>query len=238
MTENNPEITYSPIPLEISQIIFGDEETHTTPNVQGCNLFDVIVKILSESEDKAKEYELSTVRGLDTGIHGPFYYMESWWEECEGTPFNLKFKDIQKNMRKFLIGEWSDFLSDVSFVNFLLYANYYYKGTREEKSINTEFLIKLRNDLTKTTENNTKEGTKQMNNEKMGLVEKLYYDYMETDEYVKEVKKSNREIEYNEACNLLPDFIDNLTGVHSEGERNGFLLGFKYAMHLRDACNA
>lgn len=72
----------------------------------------------------------------------------------------------------------------------------------------------------------------------MGLVEKLYYDYIETDEYIEEIKKNNREIEYNNACNLLPDFIDNLVGVLSEGERNGFLIGFKYAMRMRDDCKA
>lgn len=77
-------------------------------------------------------------------------------------------------------------------------------------------------------------------------LERLYYDFSETEEYFAQFEAiHNKDVdrEFDETVDRLSlsnevrgELIDAVVSVGSENERTGFILGFRYAMNLLQEC--
>lgn len=135
----SPQYRYTEIPIEISQIIFGDDNPHAGLNIGKINLFDVLTKIVCSAEEKTKTFGISAAEAYDFCIDDFYWYMKGHWIE---KPAEITKRGMYIDIRDLLLGKPGNVCPAV-----VLYAADYFKGNHEEKSINKEFLSTLINQL-------------------------------------------------------------------------------------------
>lgn len=80
------------------------------------------------------------------------------------------------------------------------------------------------------------------------IIDKIFYDYQQTEEYAQAFKQIPRRAEIQAAEDTLAELSNNDPAVYDELDRIfggalcamedfGFVQGFKFAMRLRNECN-